>query len=151
MRRQAGNQHGTPHARELAGLMRRIVCVAGHTQIAKVLAHARQEHERQPISALIIVGDAVEEAPDTLYPLASKLGVPAFMFQEGNDATVTEAFKEIAKRTGGAHCRFDPGAARELGELLRAVAAYAAGGTAALAASDNAGAVKLLGLLKPGK
>ena len=34
--------------------------------------------------------------------------------------------------TKGAHCRFDPGAARELAEFLRAVAAYAAGGLKAL-------------------
>jgi len=53
--------------------------------------------------------------------------------------------------TGGAHCRFDPGAAHELAELLRAVAAYAAGGLKALAdlsARHGAGAAKLLQQLR---
>ena len=44
-----------------------------------------------------------------------------------------DAFREIARLTHGAYCRFDTGAAHELRELLRAVAAYAAGGIKALA------------------
>ena len=43
-----------------------------------------------------------------------------------------QAFREIARLTGGAWCRFDPGAAAQLRELLRAAAAYAAGGREAL-------------------
>jgi len=39
----------------------------------------------------------------------------------------------IARLTRGAYCRFAPGAAHELAELLRAAAAYAAGGMKALA------------------
>ena len=56
------------------------------------------------------------------------LGVPAFMFQEGDDPVAEQAFREIARLTRGAYCRFDPGAAHQLAELLRAAAAYAAGG-----------------------
>ena len=55
------------------------------------------------------------------------------MFQEGYDAVCEQAFREIARLTGGAFCRFTPGAAHELAELLRAAAAYAAGGMKALA------------------
>ena len=76
------------------------------------------------------------------------LGVPAFMFQEGYDAIAEQAFREIARLTKGAYCRFDPGAAQQLGELLRAVAAYAAGGMKALAdlsARRDPGAIKLIG------
>ena len=54
------------------------------------------------------------------------------MFQEGHDAVAEQAFREIARLTGGAWCRFDPGAAAQLRELLRAAAAYAAGGREAL-------------------
>jgi hypothetical protein len=54
------------------------------------------------------------------------------MFQEGDDAVTEQAFREIARLTRGAYCRFDPGAAQQLGELLRAAAAYAAGGVRAL-------------------
>ena len=56
-------------------------------------------------------------------------------------------FREIARLSRGAYCRFNAGAAHELRELLRAVAAYAAGGMKALndlSARRNAGAVRLL-------
>jgi hypothetical protein len=70
------------------------------------------------------------------------------MFQEGTDRKVEAVFREIAQLTKGAYCRFDPGAAQQLAQLLRAVAVYATGGIAALAARQDAGAVKLLGQLK---
>ena len=54
------------------------------------------------------------------------------MFQEGDDPVVEQAFREIARLTHGAYCRFDVGAAHQLRELLRAAAAYAAGGIRAL-------------------
>ena len=84
---------------------------------------------------MVFVGDAMEEAVDDLCAKAGELGllkVPVFMFQEGHDATAEQAFREIARLTGGAWCRFDPGAAAQLRELLRAAAAYAAGGREAL-------------------
>jgi len=73
--------------------------------------------------------------------------VPAFMFQEGYEPVAEQAFREVARLTRGAYCRFDPGAAHQLGELLRAVAAYAAGGMRALAdlsARHDRGAIKLI-------
>jgi hypothetical protein len=103
---------------------------------------------------LVFVGDAMEEALDDLCAGAGELGVrnvPAFMFQEGYDPVCEQAFREIARLTRGAYCRFAPGAAHELGELLRAAAAYAAGGMKALAdlqARQGAGAVRLIEQLK---
>jgi hypothetical protein len=73
------------------------------------------------------------------------------VFQEGDDPVATRTFRELARVTKGAHCRFDVGAARELADLLRAVAAYAAGGLKALddlSARQNTGAVKLLQQLR---
>ena len=61
------------------------------------------------------------------------LGVPVFLFQEGDDSAVQAAFREIARLTKGAYCRFDRGSAKQLRELLTAVAVYAAGGRKALA------------------
>ena len=121
---------------KLAALMGGIDCRGGHTQIGKVLAHARREHGDRPVQALVFVGDAMEEKIDDLCAAAGELGllpVPVFMFQEGYDAVAENAYREIARLSRGAYCRFDVGAARELGELLRAVAAYAAGGRKALA------------------
>ena len=75
----------------LSGLMERIDCRMGHTQIGKVLAHARRESELLKVQALVFVGDAMEENPDDLARDAAalgKAGVPAFMFQEGTDREV---------------------------------------------------------------
>jgi hypothetical protein len=122
--------------RTLAGLMEKIDCRGGRTQIGRVLAHARAENARHKISALVFVGDAMEEIPADLYAAARDLSFPAFLFQEGDDPEATRTFREIARLTKGAHCRFDPGAADQLRDLLRAVAVYAAGGLKALSAKQ---------------
>jgi hypothetical protein len=103
------------------------------------------------VSALVFVGDAFEEEGDKLIHEArelGRLGVRCFMFQEGDDHEVKQVFQAIADVTKGAYCRFDPGAARQLAELLRAVAVYAAGGMSALEARQDAGAVKLLSQMR---
>ena len=136
---------------QLAKTMSQIMCNAGETQIEKILTHTKKEAKLFPVSALVFVGDAMEENRDTLIHEASELGrlkVPAFMFQEGRDREVEQVFRGIAKATNGAYCRFDPGSARQLAELLRAVAAFVVGGIPALAARKDAGAIKLLGQLK---
>jgi hypothetical protein len=138
----------------LGALMSRIDCRGGHTQILKILAHARRENDKAKVGALMFVGDAMEESLDDLCAGAGELGlrsVPAFMFQEGYDPVCEQAFRELARLTRGAYCRFAPGAAHELRELLRAAAAYAAGGVKALAdlqARHSTGAAKLLEQLK---
>jgi len=70
------------------------------------------------------------------------------MFQEGRDPEVEHTFREIARLTGGAYRRFDPGAAKQLGELLKAVALFAVGGRAALEGRSDAGSLRLIGRLK---
>lgn len=146
--------HWVSQAERLAALMERIDCRGGHTQIGKILAHARRETESNKVQALVFVGDAMEEKLDDLCHAAGELGllgVPAFMFQEGHDPITEQAFREIARLTHGAYCRFDPGAAHQLAELLRAVAAYAAGGLRALAdlsARRQAGALKLIAQMR---
>lgn len=140
--------------RALAALMERIDCRGGHTQIGKALAHARRESEKAKVQALVYVGDAMEEPVDDLCARAGELGllgVPCFMFQEGRDPVAENAFREIARLTRGAYCRFDRGSARELGELLRAVAAFASGGLKALgrlSSNRNQAAVRLLEQLR---
>jgi hypothetical protein len=129
-------------------LMSRIDCRSGGTQITKVLAHARREHDRFKVGSLVFIGDAMEESLDQLCADAGELGargIPAFMFQEGSDAACEQAFRQIGQLSHGAYCRFAPGAAHELAELLRAASAYAVGGIKALAHSARSGgAVKLL-------
>ena len=146
---QASKWVGDPAA--LARLMRKVHCEGGHTQIRKVLSHARQENETAKVNALIYVGDCMEEDVDQLSKLAGELGligVPVFLFQEGHDQKAERAFKEIARLSRGAHCRFDAGSARQLRELLTAVAIYASGGRKALqdyrASTQSSGALRLL-------
>ena len=124
---------GDPDA--LARLMARVACEGGYTQIRKVLAHARSESEQARVNALVYVGDCMEENIDELAHRAGELGllgVPCFMFQEGHNPAAERAYKEIAKLTRGAYCRFDAGSAHELRQLLQAVAVYATGGRKAL-------------------
>jgi len=119
----------------LGEIMAGISCQGGHTQIGRVLEHVRSESRTAKIDALVYVGDAMEEPVDHLCAIAGELGllgVPAFMFQEGGDPVAENAFREIARLTKGAWCPFDAGAASQLRELLRAAAAYAAGGHKAL-------------------
>ena len=130
--------------------MERTDCRSGHTQLGKVLPTlgarpSSSRCKRWSSSAMRSrkPGQASHDAGEL-----GRLGVPAFMFQEGHDRDVEQIFRGIARLTHGAYCRFDPGAARQLAELLRAVAVYAAGGMTALAARRDAGAVKLLSQMK---
>jgi hypothetical protein len=130
---QASKWVGDPDA--LARLMRQVSCAGGYTQIRKVLAHARRESVTAKVNALIYVGDCMEEDVDELSQLAGELGligVPVFVFQEGRDPKAGRAFGEIARLSRGAYCPFDAGSARQLRELLTAVAVYATGGRKAL-------------------
>ena len=133
---------------ELGRVMTKIMCEAGETQIGKILTHVVKETQLLPVSALVFVGDACEENGDSLVARVGGLGVPAFMFQEGDNETVATVFKAIALASHGAYGRFDAGSAKQLAELLKAVAAYATGGLAALEGRKDAGSIKLLGQLK---
>ena len=120
---------------ELVRRMTKVRCLGGRTQIRKVLRHAIRENDNERVNAVVFVGDAFEEDIDDVCHIAGELGVrgvPAFVFQEGNYPIATGAFRQIAKLTGGAHCRFDLASAQQLRELLSAVAVFAAGGRAAL-------------------
>lgn len=126
----------------LAALMSRIDCRGGHTQIAKVLRHVRDEAKAAPVGALVFVGDALEENIDSLCMVAGEIGlrgVKAFMFHEGADPRAARGFREIARLTGGAYAAFDAAAPHRLAALLGAAAAYAAGGFAALEAQARKG------------
>jgi hypothetical protein len=141
----------TSDGTEMARLMAKITCRTGGTQILKALQHVRDEHQRQPINAVIYVGDMVDGEEDTeaaLCDLVGGLGVPCFLFQEGNDPHAAPIFREMARLSRGAHFRFRPGAERELADALRAVAAFATGGLTALQNLKSDAAVKLLGQMK---
>lgn len=140
--------------KKLGTLMSRIDCRGGHTQIGKVLKHAIAETKSRRVQALVYVGDCMEEDADELCARAGELGllgVPVFLFQEGHEPHAEATFREIARLTGGAFCRFSSASAKELRDLLTAVAAYAAGGRAALedlSGRGGAGARLLIGQMR---
>lgn len=120
---------------DLLTQMREVRCAGGMTQIERVLKHTGAESRRDKVNALVFVGDCMEENIDQLCHLAGQLGilgVPAFLFHEGDDQAAERTFREIARLTGGAYCRFDASSAQQLRDLLSAVAVYAAGGRKAL-------------------
>jgi hypothetical protein len=139
-------------ADRLRRIMARIACHGGLTQIGRVLDHAAKEAAREPVAALVYVGDAMEEQIDALCAQTGALalrGTRAFMFLEGHDPAAERAFREIARLTRGAFLPFDRAAPGELRALLGAVATYAAGGRAALEHADSAAARRLLADLRP--
>lgn len=139
-----GEFHASPwysNADTLLQQMTGVTCLGGMTQIEKVLRQALAETKAQRVQALVFVGDACEEDPATLQHLAGQLGIaglPAFVFQEGRDPVAEAVFRDIARLSGGAWCRFDANSAHQLRELLAAVAVYAAGGRKALEAHSGA-------------
>lgn len=138
-------------ADKVIALMRKVTCQAGRTQIGRVLKHALAECRGVPVQALVFIGDCVEEDVDQLGDLAGQarlLNLPLFVFQEGHDPHASYAFAQIAKLSGGAHCRFDSSSARQLGDLLNAVAAYAAGGRDALQLLEQKGSSQAALLLE---
>jgi hypothetical protein len=122
-------------ADELVRRMVKVRCLAGRTQIRKLLRHALRETERRKVDALVFVGDVVEEDIDELGHMAGKLGLvgtPVFVFHEGGEPVSRRAFEQVARLSGGAYCSFDAGSAQQLRDLLAAVAVFSAGGRPAL-------------------
>lgn len=121
---------------ELIRRMQKVRCLAGRTQIRKLLRHTLKETRQRKVDALVFVGDVVEEDIDELGHQAGELGLvgtPVFVFQEGGEPVSRRAYQQIARLSGGAYCSFDAGSARQLRDLLAAVAVFSAGGRRALA------------------
>ncbi len=116
-------------------LMQSVSVLGGQTQILRVLRHTAEEARRGKVNALVFIGDALEEESDALIAAAGELalrGVPAFIFHEGGGEPAGATFRRIATLTKGAYCPFNANSARELRDLLTAVAVFAAGGRKAL-------------------
>ena len=139
----------TSDGRELARLMSSVRCLAGRTQIARLLRYAADQRRESRIDAVVFVGDCCEEDIDQIGHEAGQLGLlglPVFVFQEGDDRVALRLFPQIAKLTRGAWCKFDRNSPDQLRRLLGAVAAYAAGGRSALLkyGKEQGGAAALL-------
>lgn len=137
---------GTELTRRMAGVR----CLGGQTQILRALLHALEETKRARIHACVLVGDALEEALDPICHAAGQLGLrgtPVFAFHEGAEPASAEGFRQIARVSGGAFSPFDASSADALRDLLRAVAVFAAGGRAGLAALPGSAARRMVAQL----
>ena len=139
---------------DLAAMMSRVDCRAGQTQIGRVLRHVLKEHETARLNAVVYIGDAMEENPDTLGHLAGELGlrgVPVFVFQEGSTPGAEPVFREIARLSRGGWFRFDSASPQVLADLLSSIALYATGGFKALEQRRSASDIKLIGQMESGE
>jgi len=119
----------------LLNVMGKMRCEAGITKIERVLSHIQSETRSNKVQAAVYIGDCMEENPERLIQKAGELrllGVPLFIFQEGNEPAAKSCFQRMADVSGGAYASFDHSSADHLRDLLKAVAIYAGGGLSAL-------------------
>ena len=128
----------------LAALMTRVTCAGGYTQIRKVLSHAREEagQEAGQRAGLRrrLHGGGCRRSVRARRRAGACSACRCSCSRKAPMPRAEKTFREIARLTKGAYCRFDAGSAAQLRELLSAVAVYAAGGRKALAALSGRGA-----------
>ena len=115
--------------------MQRLSCATGETQIARALQQVLSEKE--PVAAVVYIGDHCEDHRDELAALAQRFGersMPLYLFHECADhdqrsLKAKPIFHAMAEASGGAYCEFRPDAGDVLRELLSTVAAFSAAGT----------------------
>ena len=74
----------TSDGRELARLMSAVRCLAGRTQIGRLLRYAGDQRRETRLDAVVFVGDCCEEDVDQVGHDAGQLGLlglPVFVFQ----------------------------------------------------------------------
>jgi hypothetical protein len=129
-------------------------CFCGcYLNIANILAAAVEESKQGPIQAVVVIGDGFHDDRKTVAGYVEQLrarGASLFMFEQAIDRQETSAsiaYRNLAEQTGGAYLRFIESVERvseRLPDLLRSVAHYTVGGTAALESLDNEAATLLL-------
>ena len=137
------------------GAQRAVPLLSAETRIRLLRAAVKRYSPRFSVSLCEIRRQGPSYTVDTLRYFKKCYPKAVLYFLSGADVLKDlrnwRSFGEVARLSHGAYCRFDTGAAHELRELLRAVAAYAAGGMKALAdlsARRGRGAQKLLAQLK---
>jgi hypothetical protein len=139
------------NSQPLLTAMNSVCCLGGHTQIGRVLKHAQQQHRQQPMRAVVIAADALEENLDQLCHLAGQLGLlqlPLLMLQDGHDPVAKRGYQQLAKLSGGAYFQLDNHSAKHLADFFAAAATFASGGKSALKTLNSPAAKSLLTQLK---
>jgi hypothetical protein len=143
---------------DMAGVIARVECNCGcFVNIRDVLAQAVKEAEERPLRAMIIVGDAFHDDPDSLDEAAifanrlRRAGTRVFLLQLGNDHLTARRLQYLARVSGGTYFRFDPKTQeQQFSEMWKAMSIYAAGGEEAVKMTGGQAATLLLQHLKHG-
>jgi hypothetical protein len=109
-------------------------------------------NEKEPVQAIIIIGDRFYGDEDTVMRQAGRLrarGTRLILFQQGQTRGTDNVFRALAERTDGAYFQFNPAVERiaeRLPGLFEAVTHFAIGGERALEAraQNNESAAVLL-------
>jgi hypothetical protein len=121
-------------------LMRKLKCIAGATQIERLLNVALNETDGKKIDAVVFIGDHCEENPDVLIDKAATLGakgIPLIVFHEvsAHDPSAQQAapvFRQMADASRGHYCEFNNNSGLVLRELLENLVAFKMRGKAGL-------------------
>lgn len=118
-----------------------VSCEGGITQLRRLLEHClAQQPDSTSLKAIIFIGDAVEEDPNTLNDLAVRCRLanrPLYIFQEGSDPRAKAIFASMAMLSGGAHIALGENSADQLRQFLQSVIRLATGGRKALESSAH--------------
>lgn len=114
--------------------MKKIRCVTGGTQIAKVLQHALRENSKNKIHGVILVGDSCEESAGDLRPLAAQLpqsGIQLYVLDDERSTSrhddTRRIFMAIAEAAEGVYLPFDHKNIPVLIDYLKVAAVTASG------------------------
>jgi hypothetical protein len=114
-----------------------------------------KEAAERPLRAVVIVGDAFHDDPDSLDEAAisanrlRRAGTRLFLIQLGDDLITARRLQYLARVSRGAYFRFDPRTQeRQFSEMLNAVSIYASGGEEAVKMTGGQAAILLLQHLK---
>jgi hypothetical protein len=137
---------------DMASVMERAECNCGcYVYIRDALEQAVKENEERPVRAVIIIGDAFHDDPDGLDQAAisaihlRRAGTRVFLIQQGDDPITVRRLQYLARVSGSAYFRFDPGTQeRQFLEMWDAMSIYATHGEEALKAMCGPGATLLL-------
>ena len=111
LRRVPGQPLGAGQPAELVRLMQAVRCVAGRTQIDRVLRHAAQRDPEASASRRWCSSATAWRRVSTSWASSraswALRGVRAFLFHEGRDPAAAAPSGRSRSSPGGAYCRFD--------------------------------------------
>ena len=111
----AARRNGWRTANRLAELMSRIDCRGGHTQIGKVLSQPARRTSSRRCRRWSSSATRWRRSVDACAPQAGELGpagVAGLHVSGGRRPVAENAYREIARLSRGAYCRFDTGSAQ---------------------------------------